>query len=131
MRISLFVVFFSMAIFTKSQSSIRFCASVNADGGCMLQNNKFFSSPDSLLQKVSLLASNVNGFNTDSLHFVMNSIDKNGQEKFYSRLDQSVQSDWIYVWQAVYFNSPGRYSVRVLNRQDVLQAIGTFELFLP
>jgi hypothetical protein len=96
-----------------------------------MQNNKFFSSPDSLLQKVSLLASNVNGFNTDSLHFVMNSIDKNGQEKFYSRLDQSVQSDWIYVWQSVYFNSPGRYSVRVFNRQDVLQAIGTFELFLP
>jgi hypothetical protein len=131
MRNSLFVIFVSMAIFAKSQSTIRFCASVNADGGCMLQNNKFFSSPDSLLQKVSLLASNPNGFNTDSLHFVMNSIDKNGQEKFYSRLDQSVKSDWIYVWQSVYFNSPGRYSVRVLNRQDVLQAVGTFELFLP
>jgi len=131
MRNSLFVIFVSMAIFAKSQSTIRFCASVNADGGCMLQNNKFLSSPDSLLQKVSLLASNPNGFNTDSLHFVMNSIDKNGQEKFYSRLDQSVKSDWIYVWQSVYFNSPGRYSVRVLNRQDVLQAVGTFELFLP
>ncbi len=126
MRNSVFVIFVSMAIFAKSQSTIRFCASVNADGGCMLQNNKFFSSPDSLLQKVSLLASNPNGFNTDSLHFVMNSIDKNGQEKFYSRLDQSVKSDWIYVWQSVYFNSPGRYSVRVLNRQDVLQAVGTF-----
>jgi hypothetical protein len=131
MRNLLLIVLVILAASAKSQSSIRFCASVNADGGCMLQNNKFFSSPDSLLQKVSLLASNVNGFNTDSLHFVMNSIDKNGQEKFYSRLDQSVQSDWIYVWQSVYFNSPGRYSVRVFNRQDVLQAIGTFELFLP
>lgn len=131
MRTILLAVFVILAVSAKSQSSIRFCASVNADGGCMLQNNKFFSSPDSLLQKVSLLASNPNGFNTDSLHFVMNSIDKNGQEKFYSRLDQSVKSDWIYVWQSVYFNSPGRYSVRVLNRQGVLQAVGTFELFLP
>jgi len=131
MRYLLIIVLFWLSLSAKSQSTIRFCASVNADGGCMLQNNKFFSSPDSLLQKVSLLASNPNGFNTDSLHFVMNSIDKNGQEKFYSRLDQSVKSDWIYVWQSVYFNSPGRYSVRVLNRQDVLQAVGTFELFLP
>lgn len=131
MRNSLFVVFVSMAIFAKSQSSIRFCASVNADGGCMMQNNKFFSSPDSLLQKVSLLATNLNGFNTDTLHFVMNSIDKKGEEKFYARLDQSVKGDWVYVWQSVYFNSPGRYSVRVLNRKEELQAIGTFELFLP
>lgn len=131
MRYLLIIVLFWLSLSAKSQSTIRFCASVNTDGGCMLQNNKFFSSPDSLLQKVSLLASNPNGFNTDSLHFVMNSIDKNGQEKFYSRLDQSVKSDWIYVWQSVYFNSPGRYSVRVLNRQDVLQAVGTFELFLP
>jgi len=131
MRYLLIIVLFWLSLSAKSQSTIRFCASVNADGGCMLQNNKFFSSPDSLLQKVSLLASNPNGFNTDSLHFVMNSIDKNGQEKFYSRLDQSVKSDWIYVWQSVYFNSPGRYSVQVLNRQDVLQAVGTFELFLP
>ena len=131
MRYLLMIALFWLSLSARSQSNIRFCASVNADGGCMMQNNKFFSSPDSLLQKVSLLASNVNGFNTDSLHFVMNSIDKNGQEKFYSRLDQSVKSDWIYVWQSVYFNSPGRYSVRVLNRQDVLQAVGTFELFLP
>jgi hypothetical protein len=131
MRYLFIIALLGLSVSAKSQSTIRFCASVSPDGACMMQNNKFFSSPDSLLQKVSLLASNVNGFNTDSLHFVMNSIDKNGQEKFYSRLDQSVQSDWIYVWQSVYFNSPGRYSVRVFNRQDVLQAIGTFELFLP
>ena len=62
MRYLLIIVLFWLSLSAKSQSTIRFCASVNADGGCMLQNNKFFSSPDSLLQKVSLLASNPNGF---------------------------------------------------------------------
>lgn len=125
------VLFIILCLFSSSQSSIRFCAAVNGDGTCVMQNTKFFSSPDSLLQKVILLASNVNGFNTDTLHFVINSIDSKGVEKLYSRLDQSVNADWVYVWQSYFFNSPGRYSVRVLNRQDKLQAMGTFELFLP
>ena len=96
-----------------------------------MQNTKFFSSPDSITQKVSLLASNANGFNTDSLTFEMSSIDKNGVEKPYSLLKQEVQPDWIYVWKTVYFDSPGRYVVRILNRKKELQSQGTFELYLP
>lgn len=96
-----------------------------------MQNTKFFSTPDSITQKVSLLATNLQGFATDSLFFEMKSIDKNGVEKFYSSLSHGVEKDWIYVWKTVYFDSPGRYTVRVLNKEKMLQSQGSFELFLP
>jgi hypothetical protein len=78
-----------------------------------------------------MLAANQQGFGTDSIFFEMSSIDKNGVEKFYSSLSQGVENDWIYAWKTVYFESPGRYAVRILNRQKQLQAQGTFELYLP
>ncbi len=128
-------LFCSLLLFSffiaKGQASVRFCATVFQNGECVLQNTKFFSSQDSVVQKVSMLASNPHGFGTDSLYFEMSSIAKNGVETFYSSLSQSVESDWIYAWKTVYFESPGRYAVRVLNRQKQLQAQGTFELYLP
>jgi len=122
--------FFSF-INAKSQATVRFCATVYQNGECVLQNTKFFSSQDSITQKVSMLAANQQGFGTDSIFFEMSSIDKNGVEKFYSSLSQGVENDWIYAWKTVYFESPGRYAVRILNRQKQLQAQGTFELYLP
>lgn len=115
----------------KSQATVRFCATVYQNGECVMQNTKFFSSQDSITQKVSMLAANQQGFGTDSLFFEMSSIDKNGVEKFYSSLSQGVENDWIYAWKTVYFETPGRYVVRVLNRKKQVQSQGTFELYLP
>lgn len=131
MKIILFIVSFIFTINAFSQTSIKFCASVNSDGGCNLQNTKFFSSPDSLVQKISLLAFNLNGFGTDSLIFQLNSINKEGVEKSYATHSQAVAPNWVYAWKPVYFDSPGRYSVRLINKNGQLQAISTFELFLP
>jgi hypothetical protein len=78
----LLLFLFSCFCFTnaKSQASVRFCATVYQNGECVMQNTKFFSTPDSITQKVSLLATNLQGFATDSLFFEMKSIDKNGVE---------------------------------------------------
>lgn len=131
MRILFIILSFLFFNMSFAQTSLKFCASVNNDGGCNLQNTKFFSSPDSLIQKISLLAFNLNGFGTDSLIFQLNSIDKEGVEKNYALHGQAVAPNWVYAWKPVYFDSPGRYSVRIINRNGQLQAIGTFELFLP
>ena len=130
----LLISFLFAMLFAKnaqSQANLRFCGFVREDGSCVFNNHKFFSSPDSLRTAVIMRANNPQGMGAQKLFFNVNKLDTAGKETPYSKQEQAVEKDWMYVWKTINAESPGRYSVRVTNERDELQCQGTFELFLP
>lgn len=113
-----------------SQNNLYFCAAVQ-NNECVLNNTKFFSSPDSTYMPVCMMYRNENGLSTTKLYFVVNKIDEQGKEVFFATFDQDVQAEWVWAYKTGNFTVPGKYTVKVLSQTELPLLVKTFEIFKP
>lgn len=112
-----------------SQTTLSFCASVEKDGFCAFDNTKFISSPDSIRARLYMLVRNPVGIGFSHLTYKLFTVDTNGKEEYQTNVEQNLQPDWIYSWQIGYFQSPGKYYVKVVNEAGTVICSKGFELF--
>ena len=113
-----------------SQTTVSFCASVDPNGYCIFNNNKFFLSPDSTSQKIFMEVKSANTFaGINKIVFKIYSVSKSGVEKYESMADQEVHADWMFAWVPHIFPSAGKYNVKIYNDQDQLICSKALEIF--
>lgn len=112
------------------QTTLNFCTAVDKDY-CYFNNTQFISPIDSAQALIFIMVRNPNGFNTSGLIYKIFSIDKNGEEKNLTTLTQESETDWTWAWKSFLFPTPGKYVVKLYNRENQLLKSNSFELFLP
>jgi hypothetical protein len=78
-----------------------------------------------------MMVKNPNGFNTTNLIFKIYSVDKRCIEKPLTIIEQEAGTDWTWAWKSYLFKTPGKYTVKLYNRDNRLLNSKSFELFLP
>ncbi len=113
-----------------SQTTLSFCAGIDNER-CAFNNTKFISVPDSSTAKIFMMVSGNSDLTLASgkLIYKMYSVNKKGEEVYINTLEQSIQPEWIYAWQPAFFNTPGKYTVKVYNDANRLLNSKSFELF--
>jgi hypothetical protein len=119
-------LFFSCAY---SQSTLSFCASVDQNGFCFFNNNKFFLSPDSVQGRIVMEVKNAGTFTgVSKITYNIYSVAKNGDEALEGSVDQAVQDTWVYAWLPHFFKE-GKYNIKVFNDKEQMICSHAFELF--
>ena len=113
-----------------SQTTLSFCAGIDNER-CAFNNTKFISVPDSSTAKIFMMVSGNNDqtLATGKLIYKLYSVNKKGEEVYINTLEQSIQPEWIYAWQPAFFNTPGKYIVKVYNDANRILNTKSFELF--
>ena len=113
-----------------SQTTLSFCAGIDNER-CAFNNTKFISVPDSSTAKIFMMVSGNNDqtLATGKLIYKLYSVNKKGEETYINTLEQSIQPEWIYAWQPAFFNTPGKYTVKVYNDANRILNTKSFELF--
>lgn len=121
------VLFFSNSY---CQTTLSFCASINENGYCFLNNNQFISSPDSVSQRILMQVKDERTFaGTSKIVFKIYSVSKDKVETFETSNDQMVESSWAFAWTPYMFKSPGQYKVKIYNDRDVLLCEKGLQMF--
>ena len=112
-----------------SQFKLDFCASVDKNGYCLFNNNRFILSPDSTTQRIWLEVINPDGFKgLSKIKFKIYSFEKSGEEKYDNTVEQPVQPEWVSAWVPYLFKSAGKYEVKIYNDLDELMCSKSMEV---
>jgi hypothetical protein len=128
-RLLIFSFLITATYFTKAQTTLSFCTSVEKDGYCAFYNTKFITSPDSSTGRIYMLLRNPSGIRQKHVTYHIFTLDKNGTETLINKIEQSMEPDWIYAWQTGTFQSPGKYRIKVFTDAGQLLCNKSFELF--
>ena len=106
---------------TYGQFILEFCASVDKNGYCLFNNNRFILSPDSTTERIWMEIRNPESFKgLTKLTFKIYSVEKDGEEKYDSMIEEPVQDDWVFAWEPYLFKSAGKYHVKIYNGKEEL-----------
>ena len=115
--------------YSYGQFVLDFCATVDQNGYCVFNNNRFILSPDSTTERICMEIRNPETFKGISkVAIKIYSIEKDGEEKYENVMEQSVQDDWVYCWTPYVLKSVGKYHVKVYNGKEELICSKNLEL---
>ena len=129
-RIILSVTVMFFALLAHSQSELSFCTFVsNQTQECVFENTKFITTPDSTHARLFMILRSNETFDTTRLTFQIFSIDRFGNEVFFSTVPEDVQATWRTAWQPTLFTTPGKYIVKVYGCDNNMITTRRLELF--
>jgi hypothetical protein len=122
--------FSQVAAQAKSPVVLNFCASVESVSGyCNFNNTRFITQADSTSGKIfmEVKSTGTAPINATTLVFKIYKVNKAGDEKFETMLQQNIKPEWIYAWMPYNFDSPAKFDVKVYNESDQLICNRIFE----
>ncbi|MES2622478.1 MAG: hypothetical protein V4615_16625 [Bacteroidota bacterium] len=106
-------VFFLFLKISVGQYSLMFCESVSADGIPEKAATSFAQKSEG--RAVNLFVRADEGFDTDQLKFTIYFMNAEGNEEEISKLPQTIEPGWNYIWKEVSLFNAGTYRVKVYN----------------
>ncbi len=111
-----------------SQHGLAFCASVDANGYCFFNNNKFIAAQDSTNARIFMQVGGNVALGTSKLTYKIFALDSSSGEQQVASIDQQIQPEWMIAWRPYSFVAGKKYMVKIYNNEGVLICNKQFEL---
>ena len=126
--IGLFLMAYSC--YNYGQTSLVFCTSVEKDGYCYFNNNKFIAQQDSATSKIFMQIKSTppSTIGATKVTYKIYTVNAKGEEAMVTSIDQNVAPDWMFVWMPYSFDAGSKYDVKIYNELNQLVCSKSLEL---
>lgn len=116
------------ATYAYAQHGLAFCASIDANGYCYFNNNKFIAAEDSTKARIFMQVGGNVALGTSKLTYKIFTGGVNNDEELVTSIDQQIQPDWMIAWRPYSFAAGKKYHVKIYNDAGILICSKQFEL---